>query len=158
MMFYTEERAVSNPRTVYELLKLLEKYHADRCATYASLTSQATDAMAQILLEHLVELEDHSLKVVRGEMQQLDPKHTAFLTSGPTMSAEATHASDCHCESNPTFQEALACALESDHLLDQLLHRLEGCSAAASVLDLAKRLRDLEETKDRQIANFTRQD
>ncbi|MEZ6151144.1 MAG: hypothetical protein R3C09_13560 [Pirellulaceae bacterium] len=149
---------MSNPRTVYELLQLLEKYHADRLSTYAGLASQATDTMAQILLEHLVELEDHSLKVVRGEMQQLDPKQTTFLTSGPVLSDEATHASDCHCDDNPTFQEALACALESDHLLDQLLHRLEGCSAAASVLSLAKRLRDLEETKNRQIANFTRQD
>ena len=149
---------MSNPRTVYELLQLLEKYHGDRCTTYASLASQATDAMAQILLEHLVELEEHSLKVVRGEMQQSDPKHATFLTSGPVLSDEVTHASDCQCAGNPTFQEALACALESDHLLDQLLHRLEGCSAARSVLELAKRLRGLEETKDRQIANFTRMD
>lgn len=147
-----------NPQTVYDILQLLEKYHGERHATYGRLASQATDPMAQILLEHLVELEDHSLKVVRSEMQQLDPKHATFLTSGPVLSAEVTHASDCHCADNPTFQEALACALESDHLLDQLLHRLEGCSAARSVLDLAKRLRDLEETKDRQIANFTRMD
>ncbi len=158
MMFYSEERTVSNPRTVYELLQLIEKYHDERRTTYASLASQATDTMAQILLEHLAELEDHSLKVVRGEMQQLDPKHSTFLTSGPMLSDEATHASDCHCTGNPTFQDALACALESDHLLDQLLHRLEGCSAAPSAISLAKRLRDLEETKDRQIANFTRQD
>ena len=149
---------MDNPRTVYDIVQLLEKYHDERHATYGRLASEATDAMAQILLKHLVELEDHSLSVVRGEMQQLDPQHTTYLTSGPVLSQEVTHASDCRCWSNPTFQEALACALESDHLLDQLLHRLEGCSAAPSVLDLAKRLRDLEETKERQIANFTRMD
>ena len=149
---------MSNPRTVYEILQLLEKYHGQRRATYSRLAGDATDAMAQILLEHLVVLEDHSLKVVQGEMQQLDPKHATYLTSGPVLSQEVTHAGDCRCAGDPTFQESLACALESDHLLDQLLHRLEGCSAAPSVLGLAKRLRDLEETKGRQIANFTRMD
>lgn len=149
---------MSKPRTIYEILQMLESYHGGRRANYARLAGEATDAMAQILMEHLIELEDHSLKVVVGEMQQLDPKHATYLTSGPVLSDEATHAVECHCADNPTFQQALACALESNHLLDQLLHLLEGCSAAPSVLTLAKRLRDLEETKDRQIANFTRQD
>ena len=149
---------MSNPRTIYDILQLIESYHGRRRATYARLARETTDAMAQILLEHLVELEDHSLKVIVAEMQQLDPKHATYLTLGPLVSQEVTHASDCHRAGDPTFQEALACAFESDHLLDQLVSRLEGCSSAQSVLDLANRLRDLEETKDRQIANFTRQD
>ena len=65
---------------------------------------------------------------------------------------------DCRCENDPAFQEALACALTSDRLLDELLQRLEGSSAAPSVVHLAERLRKLEETKDIQIANFTRSD
>ncbi len=78
--------------------------------------------MAQILLEHLVELEDHSLKVVRIEMGQLDSKHTTYMTSGPVLSSDVTHAKDCRCGSNPSYQDALACALTSDRLLDGLLH------------------------------------
>ena len=149
---------MSNPRTIYEILQLLQNYHGGRRETYTRLASEATDTMAQILLKHLVELEDHSLKVVEGEMRQLDPKHATYLSSGPVLSSELAHASDCHCAQNPTFQEALGCALDSEPLVDQLLHRLEGSSAAPSVEALARRLRDLEETKNRQIANFTRQD
>ena len=149
---------MSNPRTVYEILQMLEEYHAERKITYQRLACESTDAMAQILLEHLVELEDHSLKVIRIEMEQLDPQHATYLTSGPVLSREVTHAKDCRCGNDPSFQDALACVFTSDRLLDGLLHRLEGASAALSVLHLANRLRDLENTKDRQIANFTRQD
>ncbi|TWU45850.1 hypothetical protein Q31b_10260 [Novipirellula aureliae] len=56
------------------------------------------------------------------------------------------------------WQDALGCVLTSDHMLGERLHRLEGCSAAGSIQRLAKRLRALEETKDRQVANFTRMD
>ncbi|TWU40086.1 hypothetical protein Q31b_34300 [Novipirellula aureliae] len=149
---------MKNPRTVYEILQLLQQYHEQRFATYRRLATETTDTMAQILLEHLVGLEDHSLEVIRIELEQLDPGHATFLTSGPVISEEFTHAKDCRCESTPSFSEALACVLTSDHMLDELLRRLEGCSAAGSILGLAKRLRDLEETKDRQIANFTRMD
>lgn len=149
---------MNEPKTVYEILQMLEDYHATRLVTYQDLAKQTSDAMAQIFLEHLVELEEHSLQVVRLETQQLDPRHTTFLTSGPTLSNEVTHAKECQCESTPSFQDALSCALTSDHLLDQLLHRLEGCSAAPSVLHLAERLRELEETKDVQVAKFTRMD
>lgn len=147
-----------NPGTIYEVLQLLRNYHDNRHAIYKRLADETTDAMAQILLEHLIELEEHSLTVVRHEMANLDPRYTTYMITGPVVSDEAMHASDCNCEHNPTFRQTLACALDSDCLLDELLCRLEGCSAAPSVLNLAKRLRDLEETKDRQIANFTRQD
>ncbi len=149
---------MKNPKAVYEILQMLEEYHGEGLTTYQRLGREATDSMAQILLEHLVKLEDHSLQVIRGEMKQLNPQHAAYLTSGPMLSNEVIHAKTCRCGSDPTFQDTLGCALESDHLLDQLLHRLEGCSAAASVLHLAERLRELEETKERQIANFTRMD
>jgi hypothetical protein len=59
---------------------------------------------------------------------------------------------------NPTFDEALGCALASDEALDEVIDLLAGSSAAASVQDLAARLRDLERTKDRDIAKFTRAD
>ncbi len=147
MAIQLEETRISNPRTIYDILQLIESYHGQRRATYARLASETTNAMAQILLEHWVELEDYSLKVVVGEMLQLDPKHATYLTLGPLVSQEVTQASDCHSAGNPTFQAALACAFESDHLLDQLVSRLEECSSAQSVLDLANRLRDLEETK-----------
>ncbi len=147
---------MKEPKTVFEVLQMLEEYHAQRRDTYQRLAGDSTDTMAQILLEHLVELEDHSLNVVRIEMEQLDSRHSTYLTSGPILSSEITHAKDCRCESKPSFQDALACALTSDRLLDGLLHRLEGCSAAPSVLHLAERLRDLEETKDIQVAKFTR--
>lgn len=147
---------MQNPKTVYEVLQLLEDYHRERLTTYLQLSQDVSDSMAQILLERLVELEGDTLLVVRGEMKQLDPQHAVYMTSGPTLSREVIHAKTCRCGNDPSFRDTLGCALESDHLLDQLLHRLEGCSAAASVLGLAERLRELEETKERQIANFIR--
>lgn len=149
---------MTNPRTVYEVVAILEDYHARRLANYTRLLSDASDEMAKILLEHLIKLENHSLTVVRAELKQLDSKRTTYLSSGPVLSEAATHASDCNCGEDPSFHAALTCALTSDHLLEELFLRLEGSSAAASVLDLVKRLRDLEETKERQIANFTRPD
>ncbi|QEF97778.1 hypothetical protein Mal15_18220 [Stieleria maiorica] len=149
---------MKEPRTVYEVLQMLEHYHCMRRSTYEDLAGQAIDPMAKILLEHLVELEDYSLNVVRIELGQLDQKHSTFLTSGPVLSREVSHAKDCRCDHQQSFQEALMCALTSDRWLDELLQRLEGCSAAPSVLHLAERLRDLEETKGIQIANFTRID
>lgn len=74
------------------------------------------------------------------------------------LSEEASLASDCHCVDDPSFHDALTCALTSGPLLEELFSRLEGSSAAASVLDLVKRLRELQQTRERQIANFTRQD
>lgn len=149
---------MKNPKTVYEVVQILEDYHARRLATYTRLHCDASDAMAKILLEHLVTLEDHALKAVRGELKELDPQRSTYLSSGPMLSEEASLASDCHCADDPSFQAALTCALTSGPLLEELFSRLEGSSAAASVLDLVKRLRDLQQTRERQIANFTRQD
>lgn len=149
---------MKEPKTVYEVLQELENYHVRRLATYRRHAKQAVDEMTRILLEHLSKLEDESLQVLRLEIKQLDPRHTTYLTSGPVLSREATHAPACHCADDSSFQDTLKCALTPDQLLEELLHRLEGCSAAASVLNLAKRLRELEQTKSRQIAKFTRMD
>lgn len=111
-----------------------------------------------ILLEHLVQLEEHSSKVIQSEIKELSPEHSTYLIAGPTLSADAVHAAECRCEGQPNFQDVLACALTSDRRLDELLDRIEDCSAAPSVMELAKRLRDLEQTKDQQIAKFTRED
>ena len=123
--------------------------------TFEQLGKVSVDPRADILLEHLIELETHSMQVVRAEMEQLTPEHSTYLISGPTLSADAIHAEKCCCESKPSFDDVLACALASDRRLDELLDRIEDCTAAPSVISLAKRLRDLQQTKDMQI--FTRE-
>lgn len=149
---------MDNPRTIYEILQLLEDYDDQRRSDYECLRIVASDPLVQILLEHLVQLEDHSLEVVRTELQQLDPKQATYLTSGPVLDRELSHVEDCRCDRDPSLQDILACALASAQLRGELIRRLEGGSAAPSVLNLAKRLRELEEIQGRQIANFTRQD
>ncbi len=129
-----------------------------RAKQYEQLGQPSVDPRADILLEHLVELETHSMKVIRSEMEQLAPEHSTYLISGPTLSSDAIHAAQCRCEGEPSFHDALSCALTSDRRLDELLDRIKDCSAATSVIELAKRLRDLEHTKDQQIAKFTRED
>ncbi len=147
---------MSKPMTIYEVLEMLKDYHSGRCVRYQELSDKSADARTGVLLEHLIELDTNALRIVTGEMEQLDPKHSAFMISGPTISERAVRAAECGCSATPTFDQTLDCAFESDALLGELLHRLEGCSAAPSVLALAKRLRELEETKNRQLANFTR--
>jgi len=149
---------MSNPRTVYEILQLLEDCHASRLATYRQLVKDVYDATARILLEYLTKLEHHSLRAVRDEMQQLDPHRTTYMTSGPVLSHAVMDARECRCDTRSNIQDMVECALEADRLTDELLHRLEGSSAARSVRELAKRLRELKEIKGRQIAEFTRQD
>lgn len=146
------------PRTVYELLKMLETYHQQRHDSYLQLASRGTDERACILLHHLGKLEENAINIIRDERDHLKPDQATYLTSGPTLTIAPSHAMDCKCDGDPTFDDALRCALTSDDALDELIDRLAGSSAAASIQDLATRLRDVERTKDREIAKFTRED
>ncbi len=149
---------METPRTIYDVLSMLFDYHLRRADRYRELAKASVEPRATILLEHLVQLERESVKVVRSEMDKLSPDQATFLLSGPTLSTEAMHAADCQCEGDPTFDDTLDCALTSDRRLEELLDRIEDCSAALSVGELATRLRELETTKNRQIAKFIRED
>ena len=145
-------------RTVYELLQLLERYHQQRREMYQQLAGEGSDDRARILLRHLVELEQHAINIIHDEASRLTPEHAAYLPSGPTLTIQPTHAMDCRCEENPSFDDALQCALTSDEALDEVIDRIENGPAASSVHDLAARLREVERTKDREIAKYTRED
>lgn len=149
---------MKQPRTVYDVLVMLADYHDQRALRYRQLVGASVDPQADILLDHLVELETRSSQVIRGEMEQLEPEHATYLITGPQLSSDAIHAADCCCSDEPSFHDALGCALTSDQRLTELLDRMADCTAAASVVELAQRLREFETTKERQIAKFTRQD
>ncbi|QDV24610.1 hypothetical protein [Aureliella helgolandensis] len=149
---------MNQPNTIFDILVMLADYHRQRAAQYEKLGVASEDPRAKILLERLVELETQSMKVIQSEMQHITPDHSTYLLSGPKLSVAALHASECCCAGEPNFQETLACALTSDGRVDELLDRIEDCSAAPSVLELAQRLRELEHTKVLQIAKFTRED
>lgn len=149
---------MNNPTTIYGVLQMLEKYDDQRRSDYVRLSKEVTEPQAQLFLDHLIQLEDHALKVLRSELEQLDPEQTTYLMSGRAPSVELNHSNDCRCDNDPSCQDILACALASAQLRGELLQRLEGRSAAPSVSYLAKRLRELEAIQGRQIANFTRED
>lgn len=149
---------MKRPQTVYDVLAMLADYHDQRAQRYRQLAGASVDPKADILLEHLVDLESRSSLVVRGEMEQISPEHAAYPITGPQLSSDAVHAADCCCSDEPSFHDALYCARTSDQRLTELLDRMADCTAAASVVELARRLREFETTKERQIANFTRRD
>lgn len=149
---------METPRTIYDVLSMLAEYHRKRADCYTQLGNKSRDPRADLLLEHLEELENESARVVQSEIEKLSPDHATCLLSGPTISADWDHAADCRCAADPTFDETLDCALNSDQRLDELLDRIEDCSAALSIGELARRLRELKTTKDQRIAKFTRQD
>lgn len=147
-----------NPRTVGDLMNLLENYHQSRHDTYSHLADVSTDERTTMLLSHLKKLEASTLQVVRDEMKSGGDKHSTYLSSGPSLSLDPLHVADCHCDTDPNFQEALDCAWKSDAALTEVIDRLSGATAASSIQELATRLRELEETKIREIAKFTRED
>lgn len=149
---------MNQPNTIYEVLAMLAIYHQKRAKQYEQLGSASTDTRAKILLEHLVELEEHSIKAIQSEMKDLSPAQSTYLITGPALSVGAMHAAACRCEGEPSFDDSLECALTSDSRLEEFFVRIEDSSAASSITALAKRLRDLERTKSQQIANFTRED
>lgn len=149
---------MSQPSTIYDVLSMLVDYHRQRSNRFEQLRNESTDPRTKILLEHLVELEGHSVRVIEAEMKQISPDHSTYLITGPTLSADKVHTAECRCDGEPSFDDALTCALTADRQLDELLDRIEDSSAAPTVTQLAQRLRDLERTKGQQIARFTRED
>ena len=144
------------PLTISDILEMLIDYHESRRDQYRSLAQASPDEQTSILLNHLVKLDEHAAQAVRIELDSLSQGQATYLTYGARIEAETTHAADCKCHGEPGFQQALDCAFTSDQQLEQLIARLEDCSAARSVQQLAARLREMENIKDRQIANFTR--
>ena len=149
---------MNDPSTIYDVLQLLEVHDDERRSDYERLRAVTTDPQAQFLLEHLVLLEDHSLQVIRSELEQLDPGQSTYLMPCPDLDRRPGHATECRCDHDPSFQEILACVQAAAQLRSELLQCLEGGSAALSVQSLAERQRELEEIQGRRIANFTRQD
>lgn len=149
---------VNTPKTSSDILQMLESYHQQRHDTYRQLATRADDARLQMLLEHLVSLENDALVIIHGEQKQHSSRQASHLMSGQALTIQPAHAMDCQCSEEPTFDAALACALTSDAALDELIDLLQSSNAAQSIQDLAARLREAERTKDRQIAKFTRED
>ena len=149
---------MNQPSTVYEVLAMLADYHQGRVKQYRLLGAGTCDPRAEILFEHLVELEEHSFKVIQAEMNDLHSDHSTFLITGPEVSVGALHAVECRCAGDPSLEETIGCALISDKRLNEFIARIENSSAAPSVIELASRLRNLELTKSQQIAKFTRED
>lgn len=147
-----------SPQTVYDVLVMLAEYHEARASRYAELAKTSRDPRADLLLEHLVGLESQSARVIRAELHDLSRDQSTYLPSGPPISPSATHANDCACDSDPSFRSALTCAMASDRCVDEWLDRIENSSPAATIAELAKRLRDFETTKSREISKFTRED
>ncbi len=147
-----------NPKTVHEVFEALQQYHQQRATTYKDLAAEATGAMAKMLLEHLVELEDQSKAVVSAELEKLSKRHTNYMTSGPAISRQVNHVADDESDQPPSFQEVLVAALTVNPKHDELLDRLDSGGAPAPVQELAKRLREFEQTKQRQTVKFTRMD
>lgn len=149
---------MNQPTTIYEVLEMLADYHQHRATQYEQLGCASTDPRAGMLLEHLVELEEHSIKVIQSEMKESSSEYSTYLLSGPELSVDAMHAVDCRCAGEPSFDDSLECAYTSEQRLDEFFVRIENSSSASSVTELAQRLRDLEHTKSQQIANYTREE
>jgi hypothetical protein len=146
------------PQTVHDALEMLKTYHQQRRDLYRRLEADAPDEWTEILLKELVRLEDNSVQVIGDEIERLKPHERSYLLSGPTPTIPPTHAMDCRCDSDPTFEDILSCSLCSDEALDELIDLIGVASAAPSVQELATALRELVRTKDRQIAKFSRTD
>lgn len=148
----------STPHTTDEVLLSLANYHELRSENFQHLAEKAVDERVHILLDRLVILEDVAIQVIREERLRLQPDRGTYLPLGPTTTIEQGSGAVCRCSSHPTIDDAVWCALSSDEALDELIDLLEASSAASSVRELASRLRELERTRDRQIANFVRED
>ena len=148
---------MNQPRTIYDVLSMLVEYHDNKALRYRELSGVSVDPQSVILLDHLVELQTESARVVRGEMEHLSPQHSTYLITGPQLTG-AAHSLDGCCGDNASFDDTLECALTPDLRLAELLDRMTDCTAAESVVELAHRLREFETTQERQIASFTRRD
>lgn len=146
------------PQTVHDAMHMLQSYHQQRCDTYRRMTQDAPDEWTKILLDELVQLEEQAAQVVEREIDRLDPKEKSYLLPGVIPTFDPAHAMDCQCDSDPDFKDVLSCSLNSSGALDELIDLIAASNAAQSVQDLASRLRELEQSRERQIAKFTRLD
>lgn len=152
------EPRMDDRQTVCDLIQLLAKYHQSRHDIYRRLSSAAQDERAATLLEQLVDLEARTMKIIHDELRTMDPALATYLSNTPPVELDPLPETACRFESGPDFEEALECVWQADSALPEVLDRLENASSAESVQQLANRLRELEETKERQIAKFTRLD
>lgn len=153
---YEPEQTVT-PRTTGEVLTSMASYHSRRRDNYRQLAGEAPDGPVRLLFGRLVELEDFAITIIGDEHAHLQPARGGYLPMGPTTTINQDSASG-HCHPHTTIGDAVSCALSSDDGLDELVDLLESSSAAASVQELASRLRELERSRDRQIASFVRED
>lgn len=146
------------PRTALDVLSMLEMHHQGRRENYKHLAENVTDERVRLLLDYLRDLENGAINVIREERSRLQPDSGTFLPLGPTTTADSHSAVMCRCVSHPTIDDAVWCALTSDDVLDELIALLASSSAALSVQELTSRLRELEQIRARQVANFVRTD
>ena len=149
---------MKNPRTVHEILDMLEDYHRQRGRKYERLAEKVHDPNVRILLQHLGQLERESVEVIHDEAENTSPAVATYLDFGPSLDPDAVHANDCLGDAEPSVEDVVVCALAADPTLDELLDRLAACTAAPSVASLAERLQALELTKRQQISKYTRND
>ena len=149
---------MSTPATVDDAMSALSAYHAARSRRFDELLQASGEPRTSILLEELVRLEEESARIISEEQQNLGRRDQTRLLPGTAALNFETHSSQCHCDSSPTFDETVACALAENKSVDALISRVQSATAAQSIRDLADRLRELEEIKTRQIAKYLRED
>jgi len=145
-------------QTVRDLLQLLVNYHQSRHDIYANLISGAKDDRTAMLLKKLTDLEAQTLQVVHEELESRDPANPTYLGNTPPVKLDPLPMPACDLSSGASFEETLECVWRADHALPDVIDRLANASSADSVQKMAERLGDLEKSKEREIANFTRMD
>lgn len=145
-------------KTISDVLELLETYHQRRHDLFRRLAKSATDDRAATLLGHLVELEQHTIDALRLEQENIDPEHSTYLTNGGVVTLTSDALEKSYDVAEMSFEEALDCALAQNEAVEDLIDRLENCTAAISVQELSARLRELEHSKHRKVATFSREE
>lgn len=145
-------------QTVRDLLQLLVNYHQSRHDIYANLISGAKDDRAAMLLKKLMELEAQTLQVVQDELDSRDPANPTYLSNTPPVHLDPLPKPACDFSDGASFDDTLECVWKADQALPEVIDRLANASSADSVQKLAERLGELEKSKEKEIANFTRID
>ncbi|MEX1039391.1 MAG: hypothetical protein WDZ51_02090 [Pirellulaceae bacterium] len=145
-------------QTVRDLLQLLVNYHQSRHDIYANLISGAKDDRAAMLLKKLTDLESQTLQVVHEELESRDPANPTYLSNTPPVHLDPLPMPACDFNAGASFEETLECVWKADEALPEVIDRLANASSAESVQKMAERLGELEKSKEREVANFTRMD
>ena len=149
---------MSIPTTVSDALHELRVYHEARAERFQELRDQGGDARTNLLLEELQKLEKESIQIISEEQDDLGVRDQTRLFRGSAFTNAPPHSATCQCGSSPTFDETISCALAKNDQVDALIDRIDGATAANSIRELARRMRDLEQTKARQISSYLRED